>query len=80
MKKTQKAIQVLISSDQTAVYSSSRLPKPQFVGYLYAFPADSETVSLWNAFGLDEQQALVQQAIDTRKDIRRIVRETAYAN
>jgi hypothetical protein len=80
MKKTPKAIQVIIGTDQTVVYSSSRLPKPQLVGYLYKFQTDVETVKLWNRFSVEEQNALVQRAVEKKKDVRLIIQETAQAD
>ena len=76
MKETQKAIRVIIGTDQTAVYSSPHLPKPQLVGYLYKFPTDAKTAKLWKTFSVDEQQALVQQATEAKKDVRRMIWET----
>jgi hypothetical protein len=76
MDGAKNAIKVIINADQTVVYSSSRLPKPQLVGYLYTFPTDRETLKLWNGFTVEKQDALIQQAITARKDIRLLIQES----
>ena len=68
-------MRVFMREGYAMLYSGRSLERPKLIGHVYEYETEEENMEYWNSLNSENQEALVDEAMRRKTDLRLLIRE-----